>query len=511
MSSVPLNRWQRALIGGMDRIALVPYQMLSLEHESWLLPNYSHRALLDTLLAYYTSGGLYGESGVVGTGASDPSDYNKIKSLRNPVAAFVDFYTQKLYPNPLTPVAPEKVGGTEQDNPYKAEVEAIVKELHKRSSFDRQQPKSCFNFSLFGEAFFYAGQREDGYPIIQVLDDRNVTEVDFNSRGFITWIRQDIDYDERDPETGELEHYRLIDVWQEGRHRQWKVKREIANTFDGKLPSATPDIDQSYREGASADSDEFLTFDFVPIAYAPFIQVDNSRGISPVLTCIEDIDEVNRMATNLHATLFRNKDGLWIASPNSNDATGRPMPVIDFGSASNIDLGSGLSVISLTGLGSLISTVPNIPYEQALNILNAQLDFISEQKLFELGWFKTTTGTEESGRARRYRLMPALERAESARNVVLDALSRVDQMCMTIGQRAGLPEYAEARIGRYEDGNFEHGFAHQDLIPLSVQEQAETALALQSAGGEIQQSFISAGFDKDEAEALASIGEQPEQ
>lgn len=496
-STAYANRFTRSMVMGAERLYVVPYQLLSLEG-GWTTPNYELRQVQDTLLGYYTSGGMYQELGIVGGGASDPTDYNKIKSLRNPVAAFVDFYRFKLFPNPLEPTV-------EEDSQYGAAIVERIQEIWKRSAFDRLKPKASFNFSLWGELFFSVGQNANKEPILQVLDDRHVVELDLNERSFITWIRQDIPFTKRDMDSGEETAHVLIDVWQEGRHRQWEIKEESYLTFKGKLPSLTPDKDEIYPDS--------LPIDFVPIAYAPFVQIGNERGISPLLTALEDIDEVNRMSTNLNAMLFRNKDGMWVVSANMVSASGQPLPAPDIADmeagSGSVTLPDGSKVILLPGLSTLGHMVPILPYDQALAILNDQLEFIRENKLFELGYFDKSSNDAESGRAIAYRMKPALDRVGMGREGILDALARAHKMCFTVGQLAGLPDYSPSVIGTFENDDWEHDFAPQDLIIPSLEEMAQTTNMLVGAGAGFGGAAKTAGISQSQVDDMMEVDNNP--
>jgi hypothetical protein len=476
-----------------------PYRAASLE-QGWAsaapAPN---SALLDTLLAYYFSNALYDELNLVISGVENTAAYQKIKSIRNPVSAFVSFYQFKLFPNPFIPVPLAE--GTARGTLDR------IAEIWRRSAWLRMKNRAAFQFSLFGELFFRAAQREsDGAPMLQLVDPRHVTELDLDDRGYITWIKTEIPYNKRDQDTGRITAMLRVEVWQKGRRRVWELDQRLylAGTTAsgayampvGNLPTTTPTIDASFAGGE-------LPVDFVPIAYAPFISVDNGRGVSPVLTALEDIDEVNRSATRLHAMIFRGGRNTWAIQANQVAPDGRPMPAPMLNpNGDTIELEDGDAALRLPGNSSLTSLVPTLPYADALKILMSDIDFLTEFKLFELGYFKTTTGTEESGRARRYRLAPALNRAEDARGAVLDALARAHQMCFTIGQAADIEGYSTGEVGTYDGDGYGHAFQEVDMLSVSTEEQAETLGTLTGAGGSLDGSARVAGFTNEEVTSI---------
>jgi len=500
--------------GGMNTWYATPYRNASLAVATPQDKEASNAELLDTLLGYYFSNGLYQTLNLVGAGAENTNAYQKIKSIRNPVSAFVSFYQFKLFPNPLIPVLPKSDKDAQPNTDATAPAPPLLQridEIWKRSAWLRIQPRAAFHYSLFGELFIRAGARaSDNAPILQLVDPRHVTELDLDERGYIQWIRIEYPYAKRDPQTGkETERY-YIEVWQKdengARRRVWDLDRKLVPV--DTLPR-DPMIDHSTTETGKNN----LAIDFVPIAYAPFVSVDNGRGMSPILSALEDIDEANRMATRLHAMLFRGGRTTWAASANYVTPDGRqaPPPLITPDN-SQIDLDDGDSIFKLPGNATLTSLVPSLPYADALAILQNHMDWIAENKLFELGYYKTSTGTEESGRARAYRLEAALNRGKMARATVLDTLERADQMCCTLGQALSVKGYSAAEIGTFDNGDFDHTFRPQDMLTVSTEEMAATAAVLiGTAQAEPQAAYQAAGFGEDESIALASLGIPPEQ
>jgi hypothetical protein len=466
-----------------------PYRNSSLV--SWTERDAPHADLLDTLLGYYFSNGLYQELNLVVSGAENTELYQKVKAIRNPTSAFVSFYGYKLFPTPLIPVALPQTAPSVLER---------IAEIWRRSAWMRMRKRASFHFSLFGELFIRAGQREsDRLPILQLVDPRHVVEMDRDDRGFIEWIRIETPVDRRDAQTGKVSAILRVEIFQKGRRRVWELDRRVY--LQNGVPSANPLVDDKFEDGS-------LPIDFVPIAYAPFISVDNSRGISPILTALEDIDEANRIATRLHAMLFRGGRSMWVASANANDPAGRPMPAPQLADAMtttrNIELEDGDSILGLPGMSTLTSLVPALPYGEALSILQSHVDHIAETKLFELGYYRTTTGTEESGRARRYRLAPALNRAEEARTDVLDALMRAHMMLFTIAQNDAIPGYSKTEIGTFDGDGYNHAFQEQDMLIVSTDEQAETIDTLVRAGSTLDGAARFAGATTAEKEMLVN-------
>jgi hypothetical protein len=138
--------------------------------------------------------------------------------------------------------------------------------------------------------------------------------------------------------------------------------------------------------------------------------------------------------------------------------------------------------LSLPGMAKLESLVPNINYEAALKILQDDMMEL-ERDLPELAYARISEqgGGDLSGRAIRFMLTPAIDRALEARGNAEAALVRANQMALTIGAAAGLFR----GVGTYDAGDFDHSFAARPVITVSEEEEAAALLARAQAAGEL--------------------------
>lgn len=478
----------------------------------WSNYNATHRELLNTLLGYYFSNGLYDSLQIMPTSGAD-----KVLSLRNPIAAFVGFYQSKLWSSPLTPLP---VNEARAD----ALTEAI-RDIWQRSKWDDNSDLAAFRFGLYGEMALQGAQRENGLPFLQVLDPRFVTDIERDERNFIQWLRYDVAYDERNSETGKTSTKMLTRVWQPGRVREWRYDKRHSDDDLSRLPT-NDYTEYTYSTGT-------LPIDFVPIAYAPFLMVDNGRGFSPILLSLEDIDEANRQATRLHAMYFRNEENTMVAEANYVSADGRPAaaPLIA-DNGSEITLPNGTRMFRMPGNSTLKFLVPPLNYEQGLAMLNAQLKHIRDDKLPELNYNISDSGNDESGKSRRYRLAAALDRIEKARARAEDCLIRATYMALTLGQAAyeqskddkarrtwierdgieldaaRLELYSPERIGTYDAGDWAFSLQSSEILPLTLEEQSIIVAQLANVAS-VEGAARIAGMSEQEVELLTQVDTNP--
>jgi len=117
-------------------------------------------------------------------------------------------------------------------------------------------------------------------------------------------------------------------------------------------------------------------------------------------------------------------------------------------------------------LSDIKSLVPDLNYADALAILNAQLEEISND-LPEVKWFEIKDGSI-SGKALKLILQPAIEKATRAQSNLVAGLIRIDEMLLTMGIYAGIFK----NIGTYQAGDFEHSFNLQPMFPMDLEEKA---------------------------------------
>jgi hypothetical protein len=189
-------------------------------------------------------------------------------------------------------------------------------------------------------------------------------------------------------------------------------------------------------------------------------------------------------------------------SANGMDAAGKPLPppVLtgrDGGVAdeNNPVVQGDDDVWTLPGMATLEQIVPNIQYDAALAILNAQMDELSND-LPEILWYELKDKGELSNVALKTLLGPAIARVLDARGNAEPALVRANQMALTIAGLHALDGFQD--LGTFENGDFDHTFGERDVIPMSARERAETVKADVDAGIPLLFSMKRNGFSEEE-------------
>jgi hypothetical protein len=278
-------------------------------------------------------------------------------------------------------------------------------------------------------------------------------------------------------------------VWdkQRGDLRIWRAHSQ---GYDAALERlGTPDVQMGVEEA--------FDIDFIPAVHARFKEDGEDRGAGAFAQQIDKIDEANVMASRLHQELYRYNVPSKVLESEVMDSRGRPMapPLIDEESSGAVEVVNGMLVWRLPSGWSFKDATPDIDYDAALAILEAQMDEL-EEDLPELGYYRLRDQGDLSGRAVRLMLGDAVDRVEEARGMAEASLERLHQMALTIGSNTGL----FGDIGSYEAGDFEHSFVARPVLPLSRAEEATTVKAFVDAGLPLRTALREAGWSTERVE-----------
>ena len=119
---------------------------------------------------------------------------------------------------------------------------------------------------------------------------------------------------------------------------------------------------------------------------------------------------------------------------------------------------------------SLSHLTANLDYGAALNIVNAQMQELRDD-LPELAYYQLRDLGQISGKAVQLLLSDARDRVVEARGNADDALVRLNQMALTIGALAKLPDFTG--LGAWESGDFDHTIGERPVFELPESEQAD--------------------------------------
>ncbi len=265
------------------------------------------------------------------------------------------------------------------------------------------------SFAIYGDMFLKVATVSDGNRVgeltssrisrvyIQNLEPQSVTDFDADERGYLTYCRLDVPQQRRDA-NGKQKAYTLTEVWDKPSQtfRRWTHEKNYST-----------DIEQL---GTPTEELPFAAFgiNFVPIVWQPFRHIGADRGMAAIMPAIDKIDQADLQATRLAEMLFRFNKPLFVAASEGRDSSGRPLapPVLGGANGDKLELGGdplATDVIRLPGTTSLESLVPNINYDSALNVLNAQMADISYD-LPEMVYTEIHKRTDLSGVAISYML-----------------------------------------------------------------------------------------------------------
>ena len=453
------------------------------------------RDYYDQLEAYYLSNGLYEvlDSIVQRKTRLQPDGTTRSEDLRpiyNPATRVVEFYADMLWPGTL-PKALQ----------ISAENEAIIdpiQQVWKWSNWSIEKDTCARWYAMFGSMFLKVQTNQDNSRVyLQNIKPRYVTDMDLDERGFITWLRIDLPQTTRNAE-GKLESIQRTEVWEPDRYRVWLHKR-------------TPETPLTELGSTIADQPtSAFGIDFVPIVYQPFRSNGDERGIGAFTLYIDKLDEVARMATRLHQTLYRYGRPIMATIRPHLGGDNRPLPAVQIGEqqadgSRKLNLDDD-DILNLPGASDIRSLVPDIDYAQSLAILQDQLAQLGRD-MPELAYSRIAESTELSGVAIAYLLDGAISKLESARGNAEAALVRAHQMALTIGQNVGL---FDRSIGTFDNGDFEHEFAPRSVLSAPEMEQAQTIQAYTSAGVPMQVAAKRIGWSEQEIEETVKVKDEHE-
>lgn len=411
------------------------------------------------------------------------------RRLRTVVNRSVEFYASKMLPGQEMKVV--------SDN---AEVQTAIEQVIKDSNIANNKLPMVRGFSLYGDSFIRVrGDKEKTY--LEDISPFYVTDFSEDSRNFITYLRIDIPVlDDNDLPANYTE--------------EWDADTQTFKSWQGQTTRTTPITELGSPKEIIAFSE--LGIDFIPVVHTKFRDNGDPRGQGCVYHALDKIYEANRVATRLHDLLFAFGEPVFIASANSTDAQGRPLPPprVDT-SASNSPVPSSPTVtgvlgqifgrmISLPGMSTINSLIPDVDYADALAILNAQMEEL-EKDLPELRWYalSPTEQSAMSGAALRTLLGAAVDRANEARNNFISSLSRAFEMALTIGIYNGV---FPASLGTFDSGDFDHELQVDSAWGESVSDKAAVMAALTGAGVPAKSAMLLAGFTSAQVEEAFPAG-----
>ncbi len=415
-----------------------------------------------------------------------------LKALRTAAHRSVEFFVATIWPGVLPDALP-----IETDN------EAIIpaiEQVWQWSNWSSQKQVFIRKCAAMGEIFVKVATRPDNSRVFfQLLDPRHVMDFDTDERGFLTWIRIDVPLASR--EGDKVKVLTRTEVWDrrvlarltEGDTLQMGGSLRVWEHDKGDEPDLT-----KLGPPLETRSLEEFGIDFIPIVQCQWSDRGEQHGAGAYDHAVEKLVDGDRIVTRLHQQLYRSNTEAWaLQAPGRVDALGReiPPPVVEGLSGSStrddgrVQVGDARLVRVPSGW-ELTSLVPNINYAAALDIANAHLQEI-RRDLPELAYFDSTElGANASGRARRIHLAPAIDRALEARANCEEALIRLNQMALTIGQNAGLNKFRN--LGTFESGAFAHHFKERNVLPADELDDAQAALANGQAANEVQK-LLAAG------------------
>jgi hypothetical protein len=418
----------------------------------------------------------------LGNGAYDTLAYGgmavgratpQLKAIRSPIVPVVQWFSQKTYPKPLELVT---------EHPA---IEEPLAQVWKWSNWRAKSSMVAGWAALYGEQWIKVqADPLRGRVWFEYLEPCYVTDFEEDAQGFCQYVRVDIPKCDEDAPGGRR-IYTHTEEWstETQTYRRWETDGDACGKKISDL-------------GTPAEEEPFRAFgiDFTPFVRTVFSDIGEKRGVGAVQLALEAIFEADLSATNLHAMLYQDADGAWVATAAGADAQGRPIPPMAVANAAPTYDAAGRQTQNGTGSQSdgsisvgkrsfwrlpggydLKSVVADINYAAALAILKDHDEHL-ERLMPALAYSRISLLTGDiSGRAIRYRMSAAIDQVLDVRATALEKLAQADAMGLTLGQVNGIPGFEG--VGDFDRGDFEHTFKDVAVIEVDALEEAQADLA----------------------------------
>lgn len=444
-----------------------------------------------------------------------------VQGLANPVNAFCTFYESTMWMGtireddaasalPLEFPLPD-AGDNDPDAEDTATNDTIIlrrqnnvrKVAHRVwrwSNWNNVKETVAYEGALLGDQLFKTVSDPVARRVwFEMVQPEQMTEIRADSREYLRFLRLDVELSRR--ERGADVPYWFTRVWDKetGTERIWEHTHGAdAHIEDLGEPTKTITMMQGYG------------VDFVPLVHWRFRASSNSeRGVSGIQRALDKIVYMDLVKTSLFQRMHRHGVPDMVLVKQLVNAAGEVVTLGAMGDLKTITLGGG-KILELPPGMDMKAIVSAIDFAAHLLVIQDHYDHLMRTDLPELVWNTVAeSSTAESGKALEVRLIPAQTNVEKARGRAEAELIRITQMCMTIGQKMGIPGFGVEDIGTYENGDFDFWIADRPIIPMSrldnvafEQARALVLKTLTDAGASIEGAAEVAGYTPDEIELL---------
>ena len=365
----------------------------------------------------------------------------------NPVPAIVAFYQANTLGRDMAIAA-------EQEARQKA-VAAAVDQVWAWSNFGRLALELVETAAVLSDCFVKVAEKTAGPEepttavYLQTLPPEHVRSLKTDERGFVVEIRIDTPRNESIFGTETRKHV-LVEYWK----KDWGEGEGGVRFYE---VGATGDVeDERLGEPARVQTFAELGYDFIPVAYAE--TPAHWWGLT------DQIDGYNRKAWQLN----RLNRPTGVIHSRHVDTDGRPMPAPRVATAVEQE---ATTEESADGLAGWIRVPGNAQFEWASSPVDfgamvAQMERTRGGVEDALPEYRVATldATQVATETLQVLFGMAAERVLTVRETLEGALSRAQEMALTLGQLAGLAGFEEGEIGTWEDGGIRHGFVERAVF-----------------------------------------------
>jgi hypothetical protein len=395
-----------------------------------------------------------------------------VRSIINPTARVISWYSQRVYPDAYTPDGLPLPDGTPSAVPFASDVEEAVRMASMQAldwgNWDERRSWYVHLGAMLGDVGVKCQlDVEAGKVYPQIIDPEHVTDIEFNARGDVISVRIEIPQQAKDERKTPYLHGEII------------TKETITTLMNGK-PHSYDDV----------PSEQANPFGFCPFVWVNHRYIGGRHGAPAIDAAIRKIDELNRIVTSAHEFIDKlSKQPIGVASDKPWRTKDNPDGV-HFVNAGAADTSARASIGTFKGPADMrvFPLINDIGLSPALEWARSLIGEI-EKDVPETVMDEQLRGMDTVAGVAIPRLMgDVVNRFSHAQRSYDRGLITVMQMLVSMGAfavRSGLwgrnltPAqrlFGEFDLASYDKGDLSLSLMPRPLIRETPQERAELAL-----------------------------------
>ena len=382
--------------------------------------------------------------------------YRYTKGLRNPVAAWVEFYVTNVWGGTLDL---EAGAGKEKPSalPILTENDALrpaIAKLWQWSNWNSKRNLATLYSTAMGDTFIVVvDSPRAGKAYMQVRRPSEFTDLEWDDFGHVK--RAVIEYKAEDERGVGYDYKQVIE-----HPSVWGGPTTRYSTYKDGRPFAYP---ENVQDGMATWQWQ-VPYDFVPVVHIPFKDIGEGWGALGYAATVHKIDAANALASLLHAQVGKTVNPAYVAyGVQAGNVT------VDSAQQDEIPI---LYINKPPSEARFEPLVSKVDLPGALALLDSQLADIArdlpELRMSEA--MRSGLSGEALGRA----FSDVAARVEAVRANHDSGLVRAQQMAIAIAGASGYdPAFRGFDLNSFASGRLDHGIGDRSILPTSNAEELD--------------------------------------